>query len=86
MPSKLLEGRIRNAAELLDSIAPGASCEIVDEDVICFLPMSDGRSAGELIPVAELSPERLRAVGERLRLYSEGLPVAAVQEFRVRSS
>jgi hypothetical protein len=66
--------------EILAEFAPGISCipQEWDGRVDCLVRLSDGRTIGEMIRLADLTDERLRETGERLRLAREGVDVTLV--------
>ncbi len=84
----MFDGAIEEAAakaqQLLATIAPGAVCvpQAWDRRVDCILRLPDGSFIGEMVSVGELTEERIRATGERLRKRGEGIDVPLVNELQ----
>ena len=84
----MFDGNIATAAaqaeKLLSTIAPGAVCvpQEWDDRVDCVVWLSDGTVVGEMVPISDLTENRIRATGERLRQRADGLDVPLVDEIR----
>lgn len=63
------------AQELLARVVPGAVCVAQEWDgrIDCLLGLPDGTVAGEMLALADLTEDRLREVGERLRRRAAGI-------------
>jgi hypothetical protein len=77
-----IEERAEQAETLLSQVAPGAVCIAQDWDnrIDCLLKLRDGRVVGEMVAVSQLTEQRIRATGERLRQWGEGVEVPLVDE------
>ena len=72
-----LEQAAAEAEELLSRVAPGAVCvpQVWDNRIDCLLKLPDGSVVGEMVAVGELTANRIREAGERLRQRAEGIEV-----------
>jgi hypothetical protein len=68
------------ADEILAEIVPSAVCvpQEWDARIDCLISLPEGRPIGEMIRLADITEERLRETGERLRLAREGVDVRLV--------
>ena len=80
----MFHGSIHDAAaeaeKLLSHVAPGAVCvpQEWDNRIDGLLKLPDGRVVGEMVAVSELTENRIRQAGERLRRRGEGVEVPLV--------
>ncbi|MEN3953413.1 hypothetical protein [Iodidimonas sp. SYSU 1G8] len=72
----------KKAERLVSSIAPGAACTAQEWDhrIDCTIILGDGAVVGEMIGLNEISEQRLRETGDRLKRRREGEKVALVNQ------
>jgi len=77
-----IEDGVADAEKVLSQVAPGAVCvaQEWDDRVDCLIKLADGSVVGEWVTVSQLTEARVREVGKRLRLRSEGIEVPLVNE------
>lgn len=74
----------RKAERLVSSIAPGAFCTAQEWDhrIDCVLKLDDGSVVGEMVSLSDVTEQRLREAGDRLRRRAEGENIALENELR----
>jgi hypothetical protein len=74
----------KKAERLVSSIAPGAMCTAQEWDhrIECTLKLEDGTMVGEMIGLRDLTEDRLKEAGDRLRRLAEGEDVQLVDAVR----
>jgi hypothetical protein len=77
-----IDERARQAEKLLSRIVPGAICvpQEWDSRIDCLLELGDGRVVGEMVALSQLTEQRIRETGERLRQHGQGVEVPLVDE------
>jgi len=72
----------KKAERLIHSIAPGAFCTAQewDQRLDCTIKLADGNVVGEMVGLDEVTEQRLKATGDRLRKRAEGDNIPLVNE------